>query len=105
MNLNHNPRALPRSPNTHHDKLHTNGETEEIMWSSMLDGVASGKRLPEKNILVLGRSGYLLREMARAGTERMIQGAIQRARRTFSRQLDLIRGRKDLKSGIKRSRL
>lgn len=24
------------------------------MWSSMLDGVASGKRLPEKNILVLG---------------------------------------------------
>jgi dynein light intermediate chain 1 len=25
------------------------------LWSSMLDGVASGKRLPEKNILVLGR--------------------------------------------------
>lgn len=75
------------------------------MWSSMLDGVASGKRLPEKNILVLGRSGYLLREMARAGTESMIQGAIQRARRTCSRQLDLIRGRKDLKSGIERSRL
>lgn len=24
------------------------------MWSSMLDSVASGKRLPEKNILVLG---------------------------------------------------
>lgn len=29
------------------------------MWSSMLDGVASGKRLPEKNILVLGRSATL----------------------------------------------
>ena len=26
------------------------------MWSSMLDSVASGKRLPEKNILVLGES-------------------------------------------------
>jgi hypothetical protein len=24
------------------------------MWSSMLDGVASGKKLPEKNVLVLG---------------------------------------------------
>lgn len=42
------------------------------MWSSMLDGVASGKRLPEKNILVLGRSPNSLREMTRAGTERMI---------------------------------
>ena len=26
------------------------------MWSSMLDSVASGKKLPEKNILVLGGS-------------------------------------------------
>ena len=26
------------------------------LWSSMLDGVASGKRLPEKNILVLGKA-------------------------------------------------
>lgn len=57
MNLKQNHRALPRAPNTHHDKLHANGHTEENMWSSMLDGVASGKRLPEKNILVLGRSG------------------------------------------------
>jgi len=24
------------------------------IWSSMLDGVASGKRLPEKNMVVLG---------------------------------------------------
>jgi dynein light intermediate chain 1 len=29
-------------------------EEKKDMWSSMLDGVASGKRLPEKNILVLG---------------------------------------------------
>lgn len=26
------------------------------IWSSMLDNVASGKRLPEKNIVVLGMS-------------------------------------------------
>jgi dynein light intermediate chain 1, cytosolic len=30
-----------------------NGEQKD-MWSSMLDNVASGKRLPEKNVIVLG---------------------------------------------------
>jgi dynein light intermediate chain 1 len=30
------------------------GEKKKDMWSSMLDNVASGKRLPEKNMLVLG---------------------------------------------------
>lgn len=30
-----------------------NGEQKD-MWSSMLDNVASGKRLPEKNMIVLG---------------------------------------------------
>jgi dynein light intermediate chain 1, cytosolic len=30
------------------------GEQKKDLWSSMLDSVASGKRLPEKNILVLG---------------------------------------------------
>lgn len=30
-----------------------NGEKKD-MWSSMLDSVASGKRLPEKNLLVMG---------------------------------------------------
>ena len=30
------------------------------LWSSMLDGVASGKRLPEKNILVLGMTVWSL---------------------------------------------
>lgn len=32
-----------------------NGEQKD-MWSSMLDSVASGKRLPEKNLLVMGMS-------------------------------------------------
>ena len=31
-------------------------EEEKGMWSSMLDSVASGKKLPEKNIVVLGGS-------------------------------------------------
>lgn len=29
---------------------------EKGMWSSMLDSVAGGKKLPEKTIVVLGRS-------------------------------------------------
>lgn len=32
----------------------SNGDSERNMWSSMLDSVASGKKLPEKNLLVLG---------------------------------------------------
>ncbi|KAJ4418596.1 hypothetical protein N0V82_005482 [Gnomoniopsis sp. IMI 355080] len=31
-----------------------NGDQKKDMWSSMLDSVASGKRLPEKNLLVMG---------------------------------------------------
>ncbi|KAL1866508.1 hypothetical protein Daus18300_006743 [Diaporthe australafricana] len=31
-----------------------NGEPKKDMWSSMLDSVASGKRLPERNLLVMG---------------------------------------------------
>lgn len=31
-----------------------NSAEKKDLWSSMLDGVANGKRLPEKNILVLG---------------------------------------------------
>lgn len=34
----------------------SNGDSEKGMWSSMLDSVASGKKLPEKNLIVLGRS-------------------------------------------------
>ncbi len=32
------------------------GEKKKDMWSSMLDSVASGKRLPERNLLVLGEA-------------------------------------------------
>lgn len=31
-----------------------NGDQKKDMWSSMLDSVASGRRLPEKNLLVMG---------------------------------------------------
>lgn len=30
-------------------------EPEKNLWSSLLNGVASGKKLPEKNLLVLGQ--------------------------------------------------
>lgn len=36
-----------------HDRPRS-ADTKKDMWSSMLDSVASGKKLPEKNILVLG---------------------------------------------------
>lgn len=32
-----------------------NGERKDL-WTSMLESVASGKRLPEKNLIVLGAS-------------------------------------------------
>ena len=32
-----------------------NGEQRKNLWTSMLESVASGKRLPEKNLLVLGK--------------------------------------------------
>lgn len=31
-----------------------NGEPKKNLWTSMLESVSSGKRLPEKNLLVLG---------------------------------------------------
>lgn len=34
-----------------------NGEQKKNLWTSMLESVASGKRLPEKNLLVLGKHG------------------------------------------------
>lgn len=36
------------------EKPHSSGESEKGMWSSMLDSVASGKKLPEKILVVLG---------------------------------------------------
>lgn len=32
-----------------------NGDPKRNLWTSMLESVASGKRLPEKNLLVLGK--------------------------------------------------
>ncbi|KAI4197595.1 MAG: hypothetical protein LQ350_005829 [Teloschistes chrysophthalmus] len=37
-------------------------EPEKNLWSSLLDSVASGKKLPEKNLLVLGGNPELQRE-------------------------------------------
>lgn len=31
-----------------------NGEQKKEIWLSLLDAVSSGKRLPEKNLIVLG---------------------------------------------------
>ena len=39
---------------TQNDQSRSNDEGEKDMWSSLLDSVASGKKLPEKNIIVLG---------------------------------------------------
>ena len=36
------------------DESQRDGDSEKGMWSTMLDSVASGKRLPEKNLIVLG---------------------------------------------------
>ncbi|KAI0203263.1 dynein light intermediate chain-domain-containing protein [Astrocystis sublimbata] len=41
-------------------------DNKRDMWSSMLDSVASGKRLPEKNMLVLGGSVQSQREFLEA---------------------------------------
>lgn len=35
------------------------GEKEKNIWSSMLDSVASGRKLPEKQLLVLGQLNRL----------------------------------------------
>lgn len=36
-----------------------NGEPKRNLWTSMLESVASGKRLPEKNLLVMGMEAPL----------------------------------------------
>lgn len=41
------------------DQIKSADNAKKDSWSSMLDGVASGKRLPEKNILVLGKVEHL----------------------------------------------
>lgn len=44
-----------------------NGEPKKDMWSSMLDSVASGKRLPERNLLVMGTPARLPQALCKAG--------------------------------------
>ncbi|RDW66896.1 hypothetical protein BP5796_09645 [Coleophoma crateriformis] len=48
-----NNRTSTYTVSSDHDRS-TTSDSKKDMWSSMLDSVASGKRLPEKNILVLG---------------------------------------------------
>ncbi|MCJ1473905.1 hypothetical protein MMC13_002561 [Lambiella insularis] len=43
-------------------KLHNDGNATDNLWSSLLDSVASGKRLPEKTLLVLGGSADVQKE-------------------------------------------
>ena len=45
----------------HNDRSQSKEATEKSMWSSMLDSVASGKKLPEKNLIVLGWSQSVMR--------------------------------------------
>lgn len=42
------------------DRVKSQDPLKKEMWSSMLDSVASGKRLPERNIFVLGKYRQLL---------------------------------------------
>ncbi|KAI0998006.1 hypothetical protein K3495_g10183 [Podosphaera aphanis] len=44
------------------DDLREASKTKKDMWSTMLDSVASGRRLPEKTLLVLGGTPELQRE-------------------------------------------
>lgn len=47
-----NNRISSYTATSDHDRPRS--EEKKDMWSSMLDSVATGKKLPEKNILVLG---------------------------------------------------
>lgn len=48
--FNHSSTATPLED----QERPTSGEDKKELWSSLLNGVSSGKRLPEKNVLVLG---------------------------------------------------
>ncbi|KAK1764078.1 dynein light intermediate chain-domain-containing protein [Phialemonium atrogriseum] len=55
-----------------------NGEQKKDMWSSMLDSVASGKRLPEKNLLVLGGTVDSQREFLESVSNIELRRALDR---------------------------
>ncbi|KAI0475986.1 dynein light intermediate chain-domain-containing protein [Xylariaceae sp. FL0804] len=58
-------------------------EQKKDMWSSMLDRVASGKRLPEKNMLVLGGSVDSQREFLEALSNREQRRNLDRQNETL----------------------
>jgi dynein light intermediate chain 1 len=41
---------------THHDRPNSRDTEKEEIWKPMLDNISSGKRLPEKSLLVLGET-------------------------------------------------
>lgn len=60
-NPEQNSNGLASTSNvSNNDRQRSYGEAEKNMWSSMLDDVATGKKLPEKNLLVLGWSASFL---------------------------------------------
>lgn len=46
----------PASKTGAHSRPDSKDGSKKNIWSSLLDTVANGKRLPEKNVLVLGSS-------------------------------------------------
>jgi dynein light intermediate chain 1 len=50
------------STRTDHDRPSTSGSDKKELWSSLLDNVASGKRIPEKNLIVLGGTSETQKE-------------------------------------------
>ena len=54
MNRQSKFRGPVTSNKSRNDGSQSSGDSEKGMWSSMLDSVASGKKLPEKNLVVLG---------------------------------------------------
>lgn len=49
-----NTRGPVSTNKSRNDRSQSSGDSEKAMWSSMLDSVASGKKLPEKHLVVLG---------------------------------------------------
>ncbi|KAH3919814.1 hypothetical protein HBI56_031400 [Parastagonospora nodorum] len=47
---------------THHDRPNSRDTEKEEIWKPMLDNISSGKRLPEKSLLVLGGTPETQRE-------------------------------------------
>jgi hypothetical protein len=64
-------------------RLQKDADPKENIWSSLLDSVASGKRLPEKTVLVLGtQSAFTVPCNARLTS---MQEGHRKLRRSFSR--------------------